>query len=958
MTSGGCCPSAAVPDSSFSCVGAKLYQSTFLPALQHLYYGFKRGTGCEISSSSALLGIFGLLLAVGGVHHTAARLHLWQPRVPSPPPPPSAVSPEGESLQSVCYYWTQLSDVIVKAPRTSERERKRHLDLPTAAAAAGGLVPEAVRILWEDEVRYSLDEREVIALLRRTVRSVSNGGVPEERKEEVIISAASLALLWRLQLVRSVHEALVVAGDVNRCSSDLDDLEMCSALFHKSFIRPLPQVTAAAFLACWACLSSELLQLRCHRRALQLRNTWSLARYVYTGGPEKLLSSVMICVLTTVGARSACAGLAVRERVGQLLRTASLQLPLFRPPETFDGLCGSRFSSTALQTTAYALGGLLALEWARLVITAAVGRVTRDYIRMCASRHRDSVKRRLYEALAHTPLSFFDTLDPDDVEQLLYYANDLEGVDVHVHDFIVRAVQAVTALVGAAAALDRQSRVVVVATVATTNLLTSALAFLRRCCSVDTADWDESCSICADDVEEVENGCTATDGMMLRGMEIIAHIRELRPYGADTTLMSWWTARTARYQRQPDDIQHVLRLVLRSRRVWAIDAVTSLTEWLLPAIVAAHAAVTCQQHGILMEAIRAVQDVILTAADAQRVSEVVLNNAYKANTLERMLDSRHWEDEEEEEVGEAAVGEGADEWRAAVAAATAAEVCNHHHGQEGGADAEVCGIRAHSLQFQYPSAPTVNALVIPATFSVQLQDEVTGTGRLVCVTGPSGCGKTTLLHLLLALYKAKPGSLMVQLRRRRRTQVTSTEHIQHNDSNSNNGNVEGGGQWIPVTCIPRGFLRTTLFSYVPQTATLFPGATIAQNVSLQSHVSVTHTSLLSRVRACALAAGCGDFIKRLPQGLLTPLSVSGGWGTAGAVQLSCGQGQRLMLARALFHGGGVLLMDEPTSGLDSAAKRAVMAQWRELLRSGQVRGVVCVTHDAEVLEEADEIVRL
>ncbi|KAL7702784.1 ABC transporter [Lotmaria passim] len=68
-----------------------------------------------------------------------------------------------------------------------------------------------------------------------------------------------------------------------------------------------------------------------------------------------------------------------------------------------------------------------------------------------------------------------------------------------------------------------------------------------------------------------------------------------------------------------------------------------------------------------------------------------------------------------------------------------------------------------------------------------------------------------------------------------------------------------------------------------------------------------------------------------------------------------------MMARALFHGrrgGTVLVMDEPTASLDHEVKMEILTEWRELLEKGIVRGMICATHDADLVNVADEVVRL
>jgi putative ABC transport system ATP-binding protein len=75
-------------------------------------------------------------------------------------------------------------------------------------------------------------------------------------------------------------------------------------------------------------------------------------------------------------------------------------------------------------------------------------------------------------------------------------------------------------------------------------------------------------------------------------------------------------------------------------------------------------------------------------------------------------------------------------------------------------------------------------------------------------------------------------------------------------------------------------------------------------------------------------------------------------------QLSVGEQQRAMLARALAQRPSVLLLDEPTAALDQAARDAVESTLAELRRELQI-SIVLVTHDPEQAGRlADWVVRL
>ena len=74
-------------------------------------------------------------------------------------------------------------------------------------------------------------------------------------------------------------------------------------------------------------------------------------------------------------------------------------------------------------------------------------------------------------------------------------------------------------------------------------------------------------------------------------------------------------------------------------------------------------------------------------------------------------------------------------------------------------------------------------------------------------------------------------------------------------------------------------------------------------------------------------------------------------------QMSAGEQRRIMIARALVHGPGTLLLDEPSNALDISAQRELREALRLVVKKGT--GVIMVTHHlADILPETDRVIMM
>ena len=189
-------------------------------------------------------------------------------------------------------------------------------------------------------------------------------------------------------------------------------------------------------------------------------------------------------------------------------------------------------------------------------------------------------------------------------------------------------------------------------------------------------------------------------------------------------------------------------------------------------------------------------------------------------------------------------------------------------------------------------------------------------GEMVAIMGPSGSGKSTLMHILGLLHAPDP----------------------------NHGPAPelrlAGEDVAALSDNARTKIRARRMGFVFQDFNLVPTLTAMENVML----------------ACDYA-GIGG--KQARQAALEALGLVGLADRADhkPSELSGGEQQRVAIARALVNKPEIILADEPTGNLDSERSAEVLALFRQFNREhGQT--IVLVTHDSEVGEACDRIIRM
>lgn len=216
-------------------------------------------------------------------------------------------------------------------------------------------------------------------------------------------------------------------------------------------------------------------------------------------------------------------------------------------------------------------------------------------------------------------------------------------------------------------------------------------------------------------------------------------------------------------------------------------------------------------------------------------------------------------------------------------------------------DKDFSGISLRNIFFTYRSNDGESVL---HGLNLEIQK-----GQYIAFTGHSGCGKSTVLKLMMCLYHADSGEMLLK---------------------------KADGTAIPLTS-----QWHRLFAYVPQGNQLMSG-TIREIIAFGDTERMYDTDGINR----ALHISCADdFVQELESGVDTVLGERG-------TGLSEGQMQRIAIARAIFSDNPILLLDEATSSLDENTEKRLL----ENIRKMTDKTVVIITHRPAALEICDSVI--
>jgi len=179
-------------------------------------------------------------------------------------------------------------------------------------------------------------------------------------------------------------------------------------------------------------------------------------------------------------------------------------------------------------------------------------------------------------------------------------------------------------------------------------------------------------------------------------------------------------------------------------------------------------------------------------------------------------------------------------------------------------------------------------------------------GQVIAIVGHTGAGKTTLVNLLMRFYNVNQGSI-----------------------NLDNANID---------LYDAKYYRSQ-FTMVLQDTWLFKG-TILENIKYG-----IPDATFEEVKQAAKKARIHHYIKGLAKGYDTLISDDG-------INVSKGQKQLLIIARAMLSKAKILILDEATSNVDTYTEIAVQEAMKELMTN---KTCFVIAHRLSTIKNADLI---
>ncbi len=206
-------------------------------------------------------------------------------------------------------------------------------------------------------------------------------------------------------------------------------------------------------------------------------------------------------------------------------------------------------------------------------------------------------------------------------------------------------------------------------------------------------------------------------------------------------------------------------------------------------------------------------------------------------------------------------------------------------------------VRTAAISKHYPSGGTIIRAVSNVSLSIE-------HGEFVAIRGRSGSGKSTLMNLFGLLERPDSGEYALK-----------------------------GQEVAKLRADTRAAIRSRDIGFIFQLPALLPRATALENVELPLvYAGVPGSERRRRAKDALDRVGLASRSHHWPN------------------QLSGGEQQRVVIARAMVNDPALILADEPTGSLDSSTSDEILSLFEGLHRNGHT--IIMVTHATEVADRA------
>jgi ABC-type multidrug transport system fused ATPase/permease subunit len=179
----------------------------------------------------------------------------------------------------------------------------------------------------------------------------------------------------------------------------------------------------------------------------------------------------------------------------------------------------------------------------------------------------------------------------------------------------------------------------------------------------------------------------------------------------------------------------------------------------------------------------------------------------------------------------------------------------------------------------------------------------------LCIVGANGSGKSTFIKLLMRLYSATDGEILLNGKNINEYEYTQYQRL-----------------FAPVF---QDFARYYF--------------------SLGENIVLSNDYNLEWLREVCDKIGLIELVEKLPKGFETQVDK---WIDEEGFNPSGGEDQRIAIARAVYHNAPFLILDEPTAALDPLAEYEIYTQFNKMITD---KAAVLITHRLSAVQMADNV---